>query len=100
MKGRSMKLFCREDHSELIIEELNLNNELIIAKANLAKLKKLPISSFTPRINAGFIAEHSVERKDNAIAYAEARIAELEVLVTAPFAPLPKSKVVEEETNK
>lgn len=76
-----MRLFCFKDHSEPIEVERNLSFELIDAKAGLARLKRLPISAFTPRVQGGYITKHSVDRRDDAIATQAAEIAKLEILV-------------------
>lgn len=81
-----MKLFCRGDHSGELEEPRDLDQELIEVRANLARLKKLPLSSFaekthnTLRYTAFGPMTYSVDNKDDAIAKVEAEVAELEVL--------------------
>lgn len=80
-----MRLFCREDHSKQI--ERNIAVELIEARAELARLKKLPLSAFaqtsykTIRSTPFGPMTYQVDNKDDAIDRAKAIIAELEVLV-------------------
>jgi hypothetical protein len=83
-----MKLFCREDHSEPVIEQRNLSVELTEARAHLARLKRLPLSAFAEkshkvmRYSPFGPFSYSVDNKDDAIARAEAEIAELEILAS------------------
>jgi hypothetical protein len=69
---------------ELEEPEPTIQEQLKTARAHLARVKKLPISAFTPRIHGGYITTHSIDRKDEAIQYAEAEVAELEILAEAP----------------
>ena len=79
--GLLSKICGRSKHSETQADtpEPSLWEQLVDAQAELARLIELPISAFTPRISSGFITEHSIDRKDNAIAYARADVAELKV---------------------
>lgn len=54
--------------------------QLLEAKANLARLKALPVSAFPAQIGVSGITNYSVDRKADAIARAKAEIAELRVL--------------------
>jgi hypothetical protein len=80
----SMRFFCREDHSEQV--QQNLGQELLEAKADVARLKKMPVSAFVEKSSKALRytpfgpMSYSVDNKDDAIARAKAKVAELEVL--------------------
>jgi hypothetical protein len=75
-----MKLFCREDHS--VVPPRDLKQELLEARARLARYELLPASSFTryPDFNRTYMVQHGIDEKPKAIARVKADIAELEVL--------------------
>lgn len=91
-----MKLFCREDHSEPINVQRNLSQELVEARAELARLKKMPLSAFAEKSykRIGYTPfgpiNYSVDNKDDAIARQEAVVAELEILIPPPSPPVTK----------
>lgn len=82
------KLFCKKDHSPEQ-ENINYSQDLLEAKARLARLKKMPESAFAEKshkqmgwsFGGGPPTTYSVDNKVDAIARCEAEIAELEVLV-------------------
>lgn len=81
-----MKWFRRKKANVEV--ELTLEEQLVEAKAHLARVKKLPLDAFRPRTPGGMLmSEFSVDIKDNAIAYAEADVAELKVRLASQTHP-------------
>lgn len=64
-----------------IVPELSLQDKLLQAKAELARMELLPESDFRPLMMNGLILTHSVDRKDHSIQHQKAEIAYLEELV-------------------
>lgn len=85
-----MRLFCFEDHSPKVEPPRDIHKELLEARADLARLKKLPISAFTQTSHKNYRfgpygpVTYSVDNKDDSIARKEAEIAELKVLLRKP----------------
>jgi hypothetical protein len=81
-----MRLFCRENHNVGVEpdEPTDYEQELLEARAKLARLKKLPKSSFSKhgiRYMNGQPIVYSVGTKVNEVAKQKAVVAELEILV-------------------
>lgn len=78
IRGRSKRSGTQADKPE---SKRTLLKEYVEATAELARVKVLPVSAFQPRTASGYIITHSVDRKDNAIAYAQADVAELKAKI-------------------
>lgn len=74
--------------------EKTLEEQLIDAKVELARMKKLPLSNWSSLIGSyGVgIVEHSVDRRANDIAYAEAYVVGLETRLR--LIPTPENKSI------